>query len=247
MTGYTLAELCVVACAEAWRGDGEILAHGTDAIPRLGVGLAKLTFSPDLLLLGGWCHLVRTPVPLGTAMPDARDVEGWMPVEAVFDLIASGRRHAMMGAAQLDRRGNSNISCIGDWKRPHRQLIGARGVPGNTVNHVCSYWVPNHSPRVLVDAVDFVCGVGPGEPAADGVRGEIRRVVTNLGVFDFAGPGGAFRVVSVHPGVTLPEVVAATGFPVHVADDLHETREPTPEELRLIRTVLDPDGHRPQV
>ena len=66
----------------------------------------------------------------------------------------------MMGASQLDRYGNQNISCIGDWARPKSQLLGVRGAPGNTINHPTSYWVPRHSPRVFVERVDMVSGIG---------------------------------------------------------------------------------------
>ena len=67
----------------------------------------------------------------------------------------------MMGATQVDRHGNQNISAIGDFARPKRQLLGSRGAPGNTVNNRTSYWVPKHSPRVFVEQVDIVSGVGP--------------------------------------------------------------------------------------
>jgi len=56
-------------------------------------------------------------------------VEGWLPYAKVFTMLAAGRRHVMMGAAQIDRYGNQNISCIGDWKRPKAQLLGVRGAP----------------------------------------------------------------------------------------------------------------------
>lgn len=66
----------------------------------------------------------------------------------------------MMGASQIDRFGNQNISCIGDWAKPTRQLLGVRGAPVNTLNNPTSYWVPRHSRRVFVERVDMVCGVG---------------------------------------------------------------------------------------
>jgi acyl CoA:acetate/3-ketoacid CoA transferase beta subunit len=222
------AEVCVVACAEAWRGDGAILASPMGLIPSLGARLAQATFSPDLLLTDGEAYLLS-----------GDEIEGWLPYRAVFDLVASGRRHVMMGASQLDRYGNQNISCVGDWARPKAQLLGVRGAPGNTVNHPVSYWVPRHSPRVFVERVDLVCGVGNDR---DGGRfHELRVVVTDLAVLDFATPDGALRLRSVHPGVTVEEVVDATGFPL-VVDDPVVTRAPTAEELRLIRDVLDPQG-----
>ena len=73
---------------------------------------------------------------------------------------------------------------------------------------------------------------------------EIRRVVTNLGVLDFETPDHRMRLRSVHPGVTVDEVVAATGFELVVPDDVPESRLPTPDELELIETVIDPDGTR---
>jgi acyl CoA:acetate/3-ketoacid CoA transferase beta subunit len=148
----------------------------------------------------------------------------------------------MMGASQLDRYGNQNISCIGDHAQPTNQLLGVRGAPGNTVNHPTSYWVPKHSPRVFVERVDMVSGVGYDKPGR-GPFHEIRRVVTDLGVLDFATPDHRMRLASVHPGVTVDEVLEQTGFEL-VLDDVQETRLPTDAELQLIREVLDPKGLR---
>jgi acyl CoA:acetate/3-ketoacid CoA transferase beta subunit len=233
MSDYGLAEVCVVACAEAFRGDGEILASPIGPVPMLGAKLARATFEPELLLTDGVARLV-----------DAEGrVEAWMPYRAIFDVVWSGRRHVMMGATQLDRFGNQNISCIGDHARPKAQLIGVRGAPGNTVNHATSYFVSQHSPRVFVERVDFVCGLGTDRARSLGAGGRfhgLRRVITNLGVFDFETPDGTMRVRSLHPGVKLDDVRAKTGFAL-TADTPPETRAPTAGELDLIR-ALDPDG-----
>jgi len=229
------AEYCVVACAEAWRGDGEILASPMGLIPSLGARLARHTFSPDLLLTDGEALLVG---PDGT-------VEGWLPYRRHLAMVTGGRRHVMMGASQLDRHGNQNISCIGDWERPARQLLGVRGAPVNTLNNPVSYWVPRHSPRVFVERVDMVCGVGHDRAAAVGARfHRIPRVVSDLGVFDFATPDRTMRLASLHPGVTVDEVRAATGFRLMIGGSVPYTRDPTEAELRLIREVLDPEGAR---
>jgi acyl CoA:acetate/3-ketoacid CoA transferase beta subunit len=225
----TRAEVCVAACAEAWRGDGAILASPMGLIPSLGARLARLTFAPGLLLTDGEAYLVDA----------AGGIEGWLPYAKVFTMLAAGRRHVMMGAAQIDRSGNQNISCIGDWKRPKAQLLGVRGAPGNTVNHPVSYWVPRHSPRVFVERVDMVSGVGYDRGAH-----ELRVVVTNLAVLDFGTPERTMRLRSVHPGVQVSEVVAATGFPLAIPGRVPVTRWPTDEELALIRVRLDPDGAR---
>jgi acyl CoA:acetate/3-ketoacid CoA transferase beta subunit len=241
----TLDEICVVACAEAWRGDGEILASPMGTVPMIGARLARATFAPDLLVTDGEASLVANQLPVGPGDHE-RVVEGWLPFRSVFDLVWAGRRHVMMGASQVDRFGNQNISCIGQWRSPKVQLLGSRGAPGNTVNHPTSYWIPNHSHRVFVEEVDFVSGVGYRRAADAGQeeRHEIRRVVTNKAVLDFETPDRSMRLRSVHPGVSVDDVVENTGFSLSIHDDVEETRAPTDEELELIREVLDPQDVR---
>ncbi|MBA2945535.1 CoA-transferase subunit beta [Streptomyces himalayensis] len=244
-TTATRAEYCVVACAEAWRDAGEVLASPMGTVPTIGARLAKLTFSPDLLLTDGEALLVGDVPAVGTK---AEVVEGWLPYRQHLAMVATGRRHVMMGASQLDRHGNQNISCIGDWARPERQLLGVRGAPVNTLNNPTSYWVPRHSTRVFVERVDMVSGVGYDRAAAAGPSASryhrIPNVISDLGVFDFETPDRTMRLRSLHPGVTVEQVVEATGFALTIPDDVPGTREPTPEELRLIREVIDPNGLR---
>jgi acyl CoA:acetate/3-ketoacid CoA transferase beta subunit len=237
-TDITLAEICIVACAEAWRGDGAVLASPAGLIPTLAARLAQRAFEPDLMVTDGEAGL-QAPAGGGNV------TEGWLPYRQVFTSVASGRRHMMMGAAQVDRYGNQNISCIGDWAQPKAQLLGVRGAPGNTMNHPVSYWVPRHSRRVFVPQVDMVSGVGYDRAAQVGARyHELRIVVSNLGVLDFSGPDHAMALRSVHPGVSIGEVTTATGFPLAVPDQVPVTRLPTAAELMLIRDVLDPGGLR---
>ncbi|MFE7647048.1 CoA-transferase subunit beta [Streptomyces phaeoluteigriseus] len=233
MTEVTRAEYCVIACAEAWRDAGEVLASPMGVIPSVGARLARRTFAPDLLLTDGEALLVG---------PDGA-VEGWLPYRQHLALVTGGRRHVMMGASQIDRYGNQNISCIGDWARPTRQLLGVRGAPVNTLNNPTSYWVPRHSRRVFVERVDMVCGVGY-DRAADAPYHRIPRVVSDLGVFDFATPDRSMRLASVHPGVTVAQVREATGFALAASDEVPYTREPSARELALIRDVIDPAGTR---
>jgi acyl CoA:acetate/3-ketoacid CoA transferase beta subunit len=177
-------------------------------------------------------------------------VEAWNPYRSMFDMVWSGRRHVMMGASQIDRFGNQNFAFVGSWEQPKAQLLGFRGAPGNTIQNTTSYWIPSHSPKVFVPKVDVVSGVGYDRAAALGPQAsrfhEIRRVVTNLGVLDFDTPDHTMRVRSVHPGVTVDEIVAATGFDLVVPDDVPFTRDPTPDELALIQETIDPHGLREQ-
>jgi acyl CoA:acetate/3-ketoacid CoA transferase beta subunit len=171
-------------------------------------------------------------------------VEGWLPYRKVFDQVWSGRRHVMMGATQIDRFGNQNIACIGPYAKPKAQLLGMRGAPGNTINHTTSYWVPGHSDRVFVEKVDVVSGIGYDRAKALGPLAsrfhEIRRVVSNLGVFDFDTPDHRMRLASLHPGVSLEEVERNTAFELVIPERVLETRAPSDAELRLLREVIDP-------
>jgi acyl CoA:acetate/3-ketoacid CoA transferase beta subunit len=240
------ADVCAVAVAECFRGDGEILANPIGTIPMIGGRLARATFEPDLAMTDGEARLIANDEAF--AWPGGAVVEHFNPYRQMFNWVWNGRRHIMMGATQVDRFGNQNIAAIGPYDRPKVQLLGYRGAPGNTINDVTSYWVPNHSPAVVCAAVDTVCGVGYDRAAALGPKAarfhEIRRVVTNLCVLDFETPDHSMRLRSVHPGVTVDEVRAATGFDLVVADDVPTSRLPTADEIELIATVIDPQGLR---
>ena len=251
MTGdsYTLAELVIAAASEAWRNDGEVLATGIGIVPRLAAGLAKLTCNPHLMMTDGEYQLVTEPVPLGDRGGYVVKSEGWMPYERTFGLLWGGARHAMVGPVQIDRFGQTNISTIGPHAKPKAALLGVRGFPGNTVHHPNSMFVPTHNTRSFVEGeVDFVAGAGynparwPGDRKLAGL--DLRLVITDLAVLDFGGPDHQMRVVSLHPGVEFAKVQENTGFPLARASNLLTTPAPTPLQLHLIRTQLDPNGLR---
>lgn len=245
MSDVTRSEVCAAAIADAFADDGEIFGSPMGTMPMLGVRLAKLTSNPDLAISDGESLYLGGTPPM---FAKADVVEGWIPFRRVFDVVAYGKRHVMMGATQIDKHGNQNISAIGDFKQPKRQLLGSRGAPGNTVNNRTSYWVPKHNTRVFVENVDIVSGVGPARAKAAGPGAakynDIHRIVTNLGVFDVKGAGDTVRLLSLHPGVTLDEVVENTGFELEIPAEVPVTREPTAGELMLIREVLDPKKFR---
>ncbi|OBG35854.1 cholesterol ring-cleaving hydrolase subunit IpdB [Mycobacterium sp. E3198] len=239
----TRAEICAVACAELFRDAGEIMISPMTNMASVGARLARLTFSPDILLTDGEAQLLADTPALGKTGP----VEGWMPFGRVFETLAWGRRHVVMGANQVDRFGNQNISAFGPLQHPTRQMFGLRGAPGNAINHATSYWVGNHSKRVFCEKVDIVCGIGTDKVDADNPAfrfAKVYRVVSNLGVFDFAGPGGTMRALSLHPGVSADDVRENTSFEIDGLDSAEESRLPSDEELRLIREVVDPKALR---
>ena len=245
MTASTnLADICVVAAAEAFRGNGEIFGSGMGTIQTLGVRLARATFEPDLMVSDGEAFFVANDLPIGGT---DKVIEGWVPFRQVFDTLWGGRRHVMMGASQIDQFGNSNIANIGPWKQPKAQLLGVRGAPGNTINNKTSFFIPKHTSKVFVDKVDMVSGIGYDRVAtmSKWVRDNfcLPRVITNLCVLDFETSDNRMRLRSVHPGVSVYDVIANTGFELVIPSDVPESRGPTAEELAVI-DKLDSRGLR---
>ena len=235
----TRAEIAATAISDLFRDSGEILASPVGIIPTLGARLARLTHSPELLLSDGEATLFRDTPAVDEPFTEP---EGHLPYRLLFELMQNGKRHVVMGAAQIDRHGNQNLSAIGPRDRPVRQLLGARAASMNTASHAVSYWVARHSPRVFVEHVDIVTGVGQPRTSGAARYHDLRKLITNLGVFEFS--SGSCRAVSLHPGVRPADVTSATGFAVEFAGDVRVTRSPSAAELALIRTRLDPRSIR---
>lgn len=252
MADLTLAELCIFACSEAFRGNGEIVATGVGPVPRLAAGLAKLTHTPELMMTDGEAYLIEQPIPLGPRGAYQPKFAGYLPFSRFFDsAVWSGRRHAMVTPTQIDRFGQINLSQLGGThKQPKTQMLGVRGFPGNTIYHPNSFFFPAHSARVFVEGeVDMVSGVGynPARrvPGGNYASVDLRTIVTNLCVMDFGGPDKAIRVVSLHPGIGFDEVQAATGFALI---DAVSGETPLPDEAALaIMATLDPHNIRASV
>ena len=158
-----------------------------------------------------------------------------MPYRAIFDLIYNGKRHVMMGPSQIDRFGNVNISAIGEFSRPRRpcSACGARRATPSTTRRATG--CRGIRTRAFVHRVDMVSGVGYDRAAQ---AGEPLPATTSCAGWSATSasstspaPDHRMRLVSVHPGVTVDEVAAATGFELVMPDDVPPTREPTAEEL----------------
>ena len=239
----------MVAVAECFRGDGEILANPIGTIPMIGGRLARATFEPDLAMTDGEATLVANDEAFPS--PDARVVEHFNPYRHMFDFVWSGRRHVMMGASQVDQYGNQNIAAIGHPGRPKVQLLGYRGAPGNTINDVTSYWVPNHSPAWCASrSTPSVASATTGRASLVTAARfhEIRRVVTNLCVLDFETPDQAHAPPLGAPRSDGRRCRGGHGLRAgRPRRRAVESRQPDDEELRLIREVIDPEsrtGHR---
>ena len=253
MSEIALVDRIICAAAQAWKDDGEVLATGIGIVPRLAASLCMRSINRDLMMTDSEAWIVQEPVPIGPRGGYQIQRESHMGFARIFDNVWGGKRHAMVGPTQVDRFGQGNISMVGsDYARPKSMMLGVRGFPGNSINHANSFFVPQHSTKVFVAGeVDMVASVGYNparlekgwslEEVAD-----IRFIFTNLCVMDFGGPDHQVRLVSLHPGVTVEQVQAATGFPVYVPAQVPTTADPTPEQLALL-AQLDPHNLRASV
>ena len=250
VTEYSLAELMIVAAAEAFRNDGEVLATGIGLLPRLAASLAMKTFNPDLMMTDSEAYLLSEPNPVsGRKSHQGQKQETWMGFSRIFDNVWSGKRHAMVGPTQIDRYGQSNISALGgSYEQPKVQMLGARGFPGNSISHANSFFVPSHNSKVFIEGeCDMVCSIGynperlPKGYQLDDI--DIRLVITNLCVMDWNGPQHMLQLRSLHPGVTVEQVLENTGFEIHVPENVPVTAAPTQEQMDII-AQLDPQNWR---
>jgi glutaconate CoA-transferase subunit B len=249
-TNYTLAELMIVAGAEAFRNDGEVLATGIGVLPRLAASLAMKTFNQDLMMTDSEAYLLSEPNPIsGRKSHEGQKSETWMGFSRIFDNVWSGKRHAMIGPTQVDQFGQANISALGGtYEQPKIQMLGVRGLPGNSISHPNSFFVPAHNTRVFVAGeCDLVNSIGynperlPKGYKLDDV--DIRIILTDLCVLNFTGPNHQVAIQSVHPGISVEQVVEATGFALHIPDNVPCTVAPTEDQLAIIRE-LDPADWR---
>lgn len=249
-TEYKLCELMICAGAEAFADNGEVLATGIGIIPRLAASLAMKTSNTDLMMTDSEAWMVSQPNAIsGRKLGDGQNQESWMGFSRIFDNVWGGKRHAMVGPSQIDQFGQTNISALGGtYRQPKVQMLGVRGFPGNSISHKNSFCVPAHSKRTFVSGeCDVVCSIGYNrkrlpkgysfEDIALGV------VITDLCVMDWRGPNHQLRLLSLHPGISVQDVIDNTGFELSISDSVSTTTAPTKEQLAIIES-LDPKGLR---
>jgi acyl CoA:acetate/3-ketoacid CoA transferase alpha subunit/acyl CoA:acetate/3-ketoacid CoA transferase beta subunit len=249
----TKAELIASVIARCVK-DGMFTGAGTGCWEVLaGLRLAQLTHAPNAsFTLGGTGalnpHLGQLPASLNNES-GLTDCEARVGLEELFDLELGGAFDVMfLSGMQIDQFGNVNLAFAGPWEKP---TLRGPGTVGLEFAPCVPKWVGffrSHSKQVFVPKVDFISaigyGTGPNSRRDLGIednRGP-ELIVTNLAVLDFCPETRRMRLHSVHPGTTVEQVVANTGFDLIVAPSVPETLLPSPEELRLLRTEIDSSG-----
>jgi glutaconate CoA-transferase, subunit B len=243
---YTADEMMTVAAARALR-DGAVCFVGI-GLPSTAANLARRTHAPGLVLVYESGTIGAKPDVLPLSIGDgilADTADAVVSVPEVFNYwLQPGRVDVgFLSAAQLDRYANINTTVVGaDYAHPRVRLPGAGGAPEIAASCREVIVVVRQNTRTFVDRVDFVTsvgfGTGPGDRKRLGLRGAgPRTVITDLGVLEPDPVTSELTLTALHPGATVEQARAATGWPLAVADPLRVTDPPTAGELAVLRAL----------
>jgi glutaconate CoA-transferase subunit B len=250
---FSKNEMMIVAAARELAGQ-RVCFVGV-GLPNIAVNLAKRTVAPELELVYEAGVFGARPARLPLSIGDPTIVTGATAVTSMVELFSFYLQGGLidvgfLGAAQIDRFGNINTTVIGDYAEPSTRLPGSGGACEIAINARQVFVIMRQSKRSFVERIDFRTSAGNlgGAEQSERIRHEqgwIGRgpsvVVTDLGIWHF-GEDGEMRLDFVHPGSTIDDVRAATGWEPRAAETVRDTPPPTAEELRLIREELDPEG-----
>ncbi len=248
MSAEVTVDEIMVTCMARQVQDGELVAQGL-ATPLVAAAylLARCTHAPHLYFASAIGQSVcRYPAPLGLTNIESlwldRSLTNVGFIRAVTDILPRLHPKEFFRPAQVDAAGNFNNIAFGkNYRKPRLRLPGTGGIPDVTVASEEVYlYVTRHSRVTFVQKLDFLSGLGyfPSRRHGCGPR----YLVTDLGQFDFA--NGRMRIRTVHPGSSVEQIQAHTGFELEVSPDVCETPLPTEVELRLLREEIDPNGIR---
>ena len=244
---YNMMEL-MICVASRYLEDGKTVAVGTGA-PCAAAMLAQKMHSPGLVILfeaGGIAPLLpQMPISVGDSRTFYRAVMAAGMVDTMTACARGQVDYAFLGGAQIDRYGNINSTCIGDYHQPKVRFPGSGGA--NDFASLCwrTMIMTVHTRARFVETCDFV--TSPGFLTGEGAReaaglpeGGPYKIITDLAVLGFDETTKAMMIDSLHPGVTVEAVQAETGFELLVPDHIGCTEPPTGDELRLLRDEVDP-------
>lgn len=246
--GYTLSELMVAASAREIV-DGDVVFVGM-RLPLLGFLVARTLHAPDAtgIYEVGVVRDDPAPVPILTMadLPNLSNATWLCSTSDMMGLLQKGHVDAsFIGGAQVDRFGNLNTTCVGDWRSPSTRLPGSGGACDLACLAKRHIIVMAHQKHRFVRAVDFITSPGYGtggnwrrEQGLSG--GGPSTVISDKGVLRFDRTTKEMELISIHPGVSLDDVLDATGWDLKIRSPLSITQPPTVGELAALRR-FDPD------
>lgn len=246
---YSTAELMIINAARLLR-DGDVVFVGVGQ-PNLACNLAKRTHAPNLVMIYEAGVIGAEPARLPLSIGDPTLVSGALSVVSMYDIFALYLQRGnvdvgFMGGAQIDKYGNINATVIGDYTQPKVRLPGSGGSQEIAAWANRCYIMTPHQKRRFPEKVDFMTSAGflggREEREATGVRGGgILAVVTDIGLLE-PDETGEMTLTALHPGRTVEEAKANTGWDLKVAAQVRLTEPVTEKELRILREELDPHG-----
>ncbi|MGD0708481.1 MAG: CoA-transferase [Anaerolineaceae bacterium] len=249
MTTYSSSELMCVNAARLLR-DGDRVFVGV-GLPNLACNLAMRTHAPNLQMIYEAGVIGARPVRLPLSIGDPTLVSGATAVCSMYDIFAFYLQRGnvdvgFLGGAQIDRFGNINATVIGEYDHPKVRLPGSGGSQEIAAWADRCYIITPHQKRRFPERVDFGTSAGylDGRARRDaaGLRGKgPLAVVTDLGMLE-PDQSGELVLTALHPGVTVEQVLANTGWPLKVAAELRITESPSENEMHILRDELDPQG-----
>jgi glutaconate CoA-transferase subunit B len=249
MDDYTSSELLTINAARLLR-DGDRVFVGV-GLPNLACNLARRTLAPNLLMIYEAGVIGAQPDRLPLSIGDPTLVSGALSVCSMYDIFAFYLQRGnvdvgFMGGAQIDKFGNINATVIGDYAHPKVRLPGSGGSMEIAAWANRCYLLTPHSKRRFPEKLDFRTSAGflsgkPERQAACLRGGGMLAVVTDLGLME-PDETGELVLTALHPGVSVEQVCANTGWDLKVAPALRTTPPPSSEELRILREDLDPQG-----
>jgi glutaconate CoA-transferase, subunit B len=246
---YSSAELMIVNAARLLK-DGDVVFVGVGQ-PNLACNLAKRTHAPNLVMIYEAGVIGAEPERLPLSIGDPTLVSGSLSVVSMYDIFSNYLQRGnvdvgFMGGAQIDKYGNINATVIGDYDHPKVRLPGSGGSQEIAAWANRCYIMTPHQKRRFPEKVEFMTSAGyisGGHDRKDrGLRGKgMVGVVTDIGFLE-PNESGEMILTALHPGRTVEEAKANTGWDLQVAESLSTTRPVTQKELKILHEELDPTG-----
>ncbi len=248
-SSYTSSELLTINAARLLR-DGDTVFVGV-GLPNLACNLARRTHAPNLLMIYEAGVIGAQPARLPLSIGDPTLVSGALSVCSMYDIFAFYLQRGnvdvgFMGGAQIDRFGNINATVIGDYHHPKVRLPGSGGSMEIAAWANRCYLLTPHQKRRFPEKLDFRTSAGflggrLERQAANLRGGGMLAVVTDLGLME-PDESGEMVLTALHPGATVEQAKANTGWELKTAPELRTTPPPSAEELHILREDLDPQG-----